>query len=180
MSEFVRQHLSEAAEILGTTTKAVKSGLQRARARLDQVMPQREALLAPTDPRALELLDGYIAAFERSDASLLLTVLSKDATLEATPFRDWVAGRTKCIRVLETYVLGAPGDWRLIATTANGQPAGALYRRDTDDVLKAYGVVVLAPTVTGVTRVIAFHDPTLVGLFGLRDELSRETGSATS
>ena len=71
----------EAAEILGTTTKAVKSGLQRARARLDETMPQREALLEPTDPRALELLDGYISAFERSDASLLVTVLRKDATL---------------------------------------------------------------------------------------------------
>jgi RNA polymerase sigma-70 factor (TIGR02960 family) len=165
----------EAAEILGTTTKAVKSSLQRARARLDQVMPQREALLDPTDPRALELLDAYIAAFECSDARLLLTVLCKDAALEATPFRDWVAGRAKCIQMLAKYVLGAPGDWRLIATRANGQPAAALYRRDANDVLKAYGLVVLAPTVTGVSRVIAFHDPALVGLFGLEGKLTDST-----
>ena len=162
----------EAAEILGTTTKAVKSGLQRARARLDETMPQREALLEPTDPRALELLDGYISAFERSDASLLVTVLRKDATLEATPFRDWVSGRVKCLHLLEKYVLGAPGDWRLIATSANGQPAAALYRRDANDVLRAYGLVVLAPTVTGISRVIAFHDPALGGLFGQEETLS--------
>ncbi len=161
----------ETAEILGTTTQAVKSGLQRARARIDETMPEREALLEPTDPRALELLDGYIAAFERSDASLLLDVLCKDASLEATPFRDWVTGRERCLHLLEEYVLGAPGDWRLIATSANGQPAAALYRRDSNAVLRAYGLVVLAPTATGVSRVIAFHDPALVGLFGFRDVL---------
>jgi RNA polymerase sigma-70 factor (TIGR02960 family) len=163
----------EAAEILGTTTTAVKSGLQRARARLDEMMPERESLLEPTDPRALELLDGYIAAFQRSDASLLISVLRADATLEATPFRDWVAGRVKCVHLLEKHVLGAPGDWRMIATRANGQPAAALYRRHANDVPRAQGVVVLAPTAEGVCRVIAFHDPALVGLFGFPDALAR-------
>lgn len=158
----------EAAEILGTTTTAIKSGLQRVRARLDEMTPEPEALLEPTDPSALELLHGYIAAFERSDASLLLKVLRADAALEATPFRDWVSGRARCINLLEKHVLGAPGDWRLKATRANGQPAAALYRRAPDGVLCAYGVVVLAPTATGVARVIAFHDPALVTLFGFQ------------
>ena len=88
---------AETAEILGTTTAAVKSGLQRARARLDELEPEPEELLEPTDQRARALLDGYIAAFERSDARLLEQVLRTDATLEATPFRDWQAGRAKCI-----------------------------------------------------------------------------------
>ncbi|HET9934825.1 MAG TPA: RNA polymerase subunit sigma-70 [Polyangiaceae bacterium] len=161
----------EAAEILGTTVAAIKSGLQRARARLDEVTPAREALLEPTDPRAVELLDGYIAAFERADASLLIDVLRSDAALEATPFRDWVVGRAKCIHLLETYVLGSPGDWRLIATRANGQPAAVLYRRDAAHLFRGYGVVVLAPTVMGVCRVIAFHEPALVRLFGFQDTL---------
>ena len=60
---------AETAEILGTTTAAVKSGLQRARARLDELEPAPEELLEPTDQRARALLDGYIAAFERSDAA---------------------------------------------------------------------------------------------------------------
>jgi RNA polymerase sigma-70 factor (ECF subfamily) len=161
----------EAAEILATTTTAVKSSLQRARARLEELMPEREALLEPTDPRALELLDGYMMAFERSDASLLLKVLRTDVTLEATPFRDWVVGRVKCLEMLEKHVLGTPGSWRMIATRANGQPAAALYRAESG-VLRAYGVVVLAPTTTGISRVIAFHDPALVALFGFQSTLA--------
>jgi RNA polymerase sigma-70 factor, ECF subfamily len=161
----------ETAEILGTTVVAVKSGLQRARARLSEVDPEPEDLLEPTDLRARALLDGYIAAFERSDASLLERVLRADATLEATPFREWQAGRARCIRLLDTYVLGAPGDWHLIATTANGEPAAAVYHRDSEGTRRAHGIVVLAPTATGVTRVVEFHDPALVTLFGFPDLL---------
>jgi RNA polymerase sigma-70 factor (ECF subfamily) len=164
---------AETAEILGTTTAAVKSGLQRARARLDELGPEPEDLLEPTDERARALLDGYIAAFERSDATLLEHVLRKDATLEATPFREWQAGRDRCIHMLDAYVLGRPGDWRMLPTTANGQPAAAVYRRDDDGVLRANGVVVVAATATGITRVIAFHDdPTVVAAFDLPEVLA--------
>jgi RNA polymerase sigma-70 factor, ECF subfamily len=161
---------AETADILDTTTAAVKSGLQRARARLDELEPEPAELLEPTDQRARALLDGYIAAFERSDASLLEQVLRTDATLEATPFRDWQAGRARCVHMLDAHVLGTPGDWRMIATTANGQPAAVIYNRDADGALRANGVVVLAPTATGVSRVVAFHhEPALVAMFGFPD-----------
>jgi RNA polymerase sigma-70 factor (TIGR02960 family) len=163
---------AETAEILDTTTAAVKSGLQRARARLNELEPEREELLEPTDQRARALLDGYIAAFERSDAGLLVQVLRTDATLEATPFREWHAGRAMCIHVLGSYVLGTPGDWRMIPTTANGQPAAVVYHREADGELRADGTVVLAATAAGVSRVIKFHDPALVAAFGFPDVLA--------
>jgi len=164
---------AETAEILDTTTAAVKSGLQRARARLDELEPEPAELLEPTDQRARALLEGYIAAFERSDVGLLEQVLRTDATLEATPFRDWQAGRAMCIHMLDAYVLGTPGDWRMIATAANGQPAAVVYHRDSGGVLRADGTVVLAPTATGVARVIKFHDPALVVAFGFPDVLAQ-------
>ena len=163
---------AETAEILGTTSAAVKSGLQRARARLNELEPELEQLLEPTDQRARALLDGYIAAFERSDAGLLEQVLRTDATLEATPFREWQAGRVNCIRMLDRYVLGSPGDWHMIATVANGQSAAVVYNRDTEVGLRAHGIVVLAPTATGVSRVVEFHDPALVAMFGFSDVLA--------
>jgi RNA polymerase sigma-70 factor (TIGR02960 family) len=170
---------AETAEILDTTTVAVKSGLQRARARLDELEPEPEELLEPTDQRARALLDGYIAAFERSDAGLLEQVLRADATLEATPFRDWQAGRVMCIRLLDAYVMGTPGEWRMIATTANGQPAAIVYRRGADGALRADGVVVLAPTASGVSRVIKFHDPALAATFGFPEVLEDSVGKKT-
>jgi RNA polymerase sigma-70 factor (ECF subfamily) len=150
---------TDTAEILGTTTAAVKSALQRARSTLDAVEP--DDLLEPTDQRARALLDGYITAFERSDASLLEQVLRADATLEATPFPDWQSGRTRCIHLLEAHVLGAPGDWELIPTTANAQPAAIVYHRG-----QATGIVVLTATTTGISRVVEFQNPTLVATFG--------------
>jgi RNA polymerase sigma-70 factor (TIGR02960 family) len=164
---------AETAEMLDTTTAAVKSGLQRARARLAELEPEPAGLLEPTDQRARALLDGYIAAFERSDVGLLEQVLRSDATLEATPFRDWQSGRAMCIHLLGAHVLGTPGDWRLIAAAANGQPAAVVYHRDTGGVLRADGVVVLAATASGVSRVIKFHDPALVATFGFPDVLTR-------
>jgi RNA polymerase sigma-70 factor (ECF subfamily) len=163
---------AETAEVLDTTTAAVKSGLQRARARLEDLEPDADDLLEPSDDRARALLEGYIAAFERSDAGLLERVLRSDATLEATPFRDWQAGRATCLHVLEAYVLGAPGDWRMVTTSANGQPAAVVYRRDATGSLRADGAVLLAATATGVSRVVKFHDPALAATFGFPDVLA--------
>jgi hypothetical protein len=59
----------------------------------------------------------------------------------------------------------------MIATTANGQSAAAVYNRDMDGRLRAHGIVVLAPTATGVSRVVEFHDPALVAIFGFPDLL---------
>ncbi|WP_232668487.1 RNA polymerase subunit sigma-70 [Pseudonocardia sp. TRM90224] len=172
---------AETAQILGTTRAAVKSGLQRARARLEELGPLPDDLLEPTDQRARALLDGYIAAFERSDAGLLEQVLRADATLEATPWRDWQAGRVNCIRMLATSVLGAPGDWRMLATTANGQPAAAVYSRAPDGTFQANGIVVLAATATGISRVTAFHDdPAVVALFGFPKELQPHISAGES
>jgi hypothetical protein len=60
----------------------------------------------------------------------------------------------------------------MIATTANGQPAAVVYYRNADGAFRAHDIVVLAPTATGVSQVIAFHDPALVVMFGFPDVLA--------
>jgi hypothetical protein len=42
--------------------------------------------------------------------------------------------------------------------------------------MRAHGIVVLAPTATGVSRVIEFHDPALVPVFGLPEVLLAAVG----
>jgi hypothetical protein len=115
----------------------------------------------PTALAALKL--GRVTAGET-----VLIHAAAGATGQAalTPFRDWQSGRTHCVHLLARYVLGAPGDWKMVATSANGQPAAAVYRRDVDGTMRANGIVVLTATTTGVSRVVAFHhDPALVALF---------------
>jgi hypothetical protein len=82
--------------------------------------------------------------------------------------------------MLDAYVLGAPGDWQMSATTANGQPAAVVYHRDQDGALRSHGIVLLTPTATGVSRVIEFHDPALVLVFGFPDVLADRSRSGVA
>jgi RNA polymerase sigma-70 factor (ECF subfamily) len=157
---------AEVAVMLGTTTASVKSALQRARARLKELAPAADRIAEPAAPQARALLDQYIAAFENADAAALERLLVHDATLEATPLRTWFAGHKNCVSFLRNYILGAPGDWRMLATSANGQPAAAAYTRDQHGDYQPYGIVVLTVTSAGICRVSSFGDPGLVTVFG--------------
>ncbi|MGW5363779.1 sigma-70 family RNA polymerase sigma factor [Actinopolymorpha pittospori] len=158
---------TEVATLLDTTPAAVKSALQRARARLDQAAPVREQLSKPTDPRARALLDDYIAGFENADTAALERALRTDAAIELVGTRTWFAGRVTCLRFL-TQVIGRPGDWRMTPTSANGQPAVGAYHRDGDGIHRAFGLGVLTVTDAGIARVLVFGGgPDLVTGFGL-------------
>jgi RNA polymerase sigma-70 factor (ECF subfamily) len=170
---------AEVADALGTTTAAVKSTLQRARARLEQVAPAADQVAEPTEPEARALLDQYIAAVESADATLLEGLLRQDATLEMPPASTWFAGRETCARFLSTQVLGAPGDWRVVPTAANGQLAAAAYRRDGDGAHRAYGIAVLTATTTGIAGIVFFGDPSLFDRFGLPPVLPTSTPEVT-
>lgn len=154
----------EVAAMLDTSVAAVKSMLQRARARL-ATEPTGADLAEPTDPAALALLADYVAAFQNADITRLERALRKDAALEMVGVTTWFAGNETCLRYLAT-VLGAPGDWRMTPTTANGQPAVVTYFRGPDGVHRAYGVAVLDIAVDGITRIVVWADTELVRLFG--------------
>jgi RNA polymerase sigma-70 factor, ECF subfamily len=156
---------AEVGELLGISTAAVKSLLQRARARLEQVAPAADQLTEPTEPQRRAQLAQYTAAFENADAEALERLLREDAALEVTPSPTWYAGRAGCMPVLRAAV-GGPGDWRMLPTGANGQPAAAAYLRGDDGAYHAFGIAVLTPTATGVARIVVFGDPGLLPKFG--------------
>jgi RNA polymerase sigma-70 factor, ECF subfamily len=155
----------EVATMLGTTTVSVKSTLQRARARLKELAPAADQIAEPTESQARALLEQYITAFEDADAAALERLLLADATIEAPPLRTWFTGRKTCVPFLRNYVLGSPGDWRMLATSANGQPAAAAYIRDQDGRYQPYGICVLTVTGQGISQIQSFADPSLVALF---------------
>jgi RNA polymerase sigma-70 factor (ECF subfamily) len=158
---------AEVAELLGTTTVAVKSTLQRARARLEPLASAADQVTEPTQPEARALLEQYIAAFENADATALERLLRDDATLEMTPSKIWFAGKKTCAAYISTQVLGSPGHWRMVPTSANGQPAVVAYLRGSDGFHHAFGAAVLTLTATGIAQIVVFGDPGLVARFGL-------------
>jgi RNA polymerase sigma-70 factor (ECF subfamily) len=157
---------ADVAAMLDVSVAAVKSALQRARARMHDVAPSADEIIEPTEPRARELLEKYMTAFENADTALLEEALRHDAALEMVGSRTWFAGLTTCLPYLAG-VVGVQGDWRMVAIAANGQPAAAAYRRDDDGVLRAFGIAVLDVTAAGIARIAVFGDPGLVNLFGL-------------
>jgi RNA polymerase sigma-70 factor, ECF subfamily len=171
---------AEVAVMLGTTTVSVKSALQRARARLQEAAPAAEEITEPAESRARALLQEYITAFENADAAALERLLVADATIEAPPLGTWFAGRARCVPFLRDRVMGAPGDWRMLATRANGQPAAAAYVRDASGAYQPYGICVLTVTSDGIRHVRSFGDPGLLPLFGFGPEPPEQPASAGS
>jgi RNA polymerase sigma-70 factor, ECF subfamily len=164
---------AEVASMLDTSTIAVKSMLQRARARLDEVAPAPERIIEPTEPRALELLGQYIAGFENADTTALEKALRADAAIEMAGTRTWFSGRATCLRYL-AHVIGSPGDWQMTPTLANGQPAAIARYRDS-----AYGLGVLTVTRTGIARITVFGGgPDLAAKFGFPAGREGVTGLA--
>jgi RNA polymerase sigma-70 factor (ECF subfamily) len=151
--------------MLGTTTVAVKSALQRARTRLSDVAPADRQLAEPSEPAARALLEAYIAAFEHADAAALERLLRRDAALELPPSSVWFTGGEAIATAVAG--LGSPGEWRMVPTAANGQPAAAAYQRGSDGIYRAFGIAVLTAATTGIARIVVFGDPELLGRFGL-------------
>jgi RNA polymerase sigma-70 factor (ECF subfamily) len=157
---------AEVAAMLGISTAAVKSTLQRARARLGEVAPAPDGIIEPTEPHARALLSQYIAGFENADIALLEKALRTDAAIEMVGSRTWFSGRTTCLRYLG-HVIGSPGDWLMIPTIANGQPAAATYH-DGSGTYRAFGVAILTAATAGITGITVFGGgPELMAKFAL-------------
>ena len=149
---------AETAVILDTTATAVNSSLQRARARLGAVAPLQDELDEPTDAARRELLDRYVAAFENADVAALTRVLTDDAVLEMPPMTNWYAGRENFGRFIARVYAIRGTDWRMVATTANGQPAFVAYVRGADGVYHLHTLQVFTLTAAGISRSTVFQD----------------------
>lgn len=154
---------SEVGALLDVSVAAVNSALQRARARLPA---EQDTFVEPSEARQRELLDRYVAAFENADISALIAVLSEDASFEMPPFLTWFRGRD----AIGTF-LGARmrelGNTSVIRTSANGQPAIALYAGPHEAERRPHSLHVLTIAAQGISRVVAFQDITAVRHFDL-------------
>ena len=97
-----------------------------------------------------------MAAWEAADPVAFGRVLRADAAIEPVGSRVWFAGRDTCL-AFATPAMGAPGDWRMMPTVVNDQPAAAAWCRG-----EPFGLAVLTPAADGLAAVTLFGDPALV------------------
>ncbi len=175
LREVLKWKASEVAELLDMTTAGVNSAMQRARAQLDAASPTQDEVVEPTDAEQRELLDKWVAAFQAYDTNAIVELFTKEAVWEMPPFLTWVRGAEKIGELIATHCPAAgPGDQRLIATVANGQPAFGLYMKGEDGVHRAFQLQVLTIAGNAVSHAVAFFDTTLFGIFGLPETLAPE------
>jgi RNA polymerase sigma-70 factor (ECF subfamily) len=155
----------EVAEVLDSTVASVTSALQRARATIEQHLPENPPTSA--DPAERELLDRYVTAFEHADMDGLVALLREDATLRMPP-QPSLAGSLRIARFFRDTV--ARGDLSRIrhrATWANRRPAVTIEVRADDGTWIPHGISVLAIEDGQIAAIDAFLDPALVPRFGV-------------
>lgn len=159
---------AETAEVLALTVAATNSALQRARAMLASA-PHDEPT-APTAPSADEraVLAAFIDVHQRGDAAAALALMHANIRATMPPLPHAFVGRDAMAGLLaRAFGPDAMGDWRLVATSANRQPAAVSYlRRPGETSYRAFKIDVLHVR-DGLIDAITTFDESLVGSFGL-------------
>jgi len=159
---------AEVADMLDTTEDSVNGLLKRARATLaDRYPPGRRAQAAlPASGRDRELADRFADALQRGDMNAVLDMLTQDAWFNMPPEPYVWRGRETVTRFLAERFSGHR--YRLVPTTANGQPAFGLYLfEEHTSVAHAHGLVVLTFAGEKISVVTRFLDTGMFSRFGL-------------
>jgi RNA polymerase sigma-70 factor (ECF subfamily) len=159
---------NETARLLEASAASVNSALQRARATLAKRFPSGRPEFQPApDDRQRGLLDRYMRAWEGSNLDKFVALLREDAVYSMPPWRDWYRGR-EAIRAFFGWAWRSYGGFRLIPTSANLQPAFAVYSRaKTGSEWRAHSIQLLALQDDSVAALTVFKDPKLFDPFVL-------------
>lgn len=145
---------AEVAETLSTSVSSVNSALQRARATLAERAP--DDTLGLSDPQG-DLVERYLAAFERYDTAALTALMHEDVVLSMPPYTLWLRGPEAVGAWMTGRGIGCRGS-RLIATRACGAPAFAQYRADPAGGHRAWALNVIEIAGERIVRTTFFLD----------------------
>lgn len=170
LSEVLDWQASQIAESLETTTAAVNSALQRARATLStHDLASSRGELSETQTA---LVARYVDAFERYDMGTLVGLLHEDAAMCMPPYELWLRGHESIRAFMLGPGIGCRGS-RLVPTNACGSPAFGQYRPGEDGgPHRPWALIVLEIAGERIATMNYFLDTeTLFPRFGLPEEL---------
>jgi RNA polymerase sigma-70 factor (TIGR02960 family) len=170
MRDVLEWAADQVAEVLELSVAAVNSALQRARATVRDRLPAGRGEASETER---ELLEGFIDAHERGDADAALALISDDIRITMPPHPLLFEGIADFQMLLErAFGPEREGDWRLLPTAANRQPAAASYLlAPGDDTYRAFKLDVLRGAEGRIVEITTF-DAALFEQFGLPPTLS--------
>ena len=165
------------AALAEATEASVNSALQRARATLRARLPgDRLEWAAPSrDPSAGErqALKRYVDAHASADVAAVADLLREDVRFTMPPQRRLYEGRDALLDFFQRQVFGpeGPGEFRLLPTRANRQPAAAHYvRTAATPRFRALALDVLRVEGAQIAEITTF-EPRLFAAFGLPGSL---------
>ena len=159
----------ETATLLETTTISIRSALQRARTTMRARLPSHRLAWSASEPtdEDREVLDRFMAAYDRFDAGALTALLCEDARQTMPPALLWFDGRDAIVGHYEHLLDGTLGEFRMLPVWANRQPAAAAYlRRPGGKVFRLSGLNVLRIEGGRIAEITSFS-PELCKPFGL-------------
>lgn len=163
---------AETAAALEMSVPAANSALHRARSSMRAThhvtglaaVPDRP----PSDAIARRLLDAYVRAWAEDDVAGLVATMREDVRLAMPPSPTWFDGRGAVEAALRTWVFGPlrpPAGYRVLAASANGQPAALFAANEApEDWLGLHVLDVDADG--GIGMLTVFLDPALAARFG--------------
>jgi RNA polymerase sigma-70 factor, ECF subfamily len=177
LCEVLHWKASEAADLLATSTAAINSALQRARATLER-LDTGEVGLAKADR---ELLDRYVDAFQRYDMEALTALIHEDATQSMPPYELWLSGREDIFAWWLGPGASCRGSRVLPAGEANGLPAFGQYKpSETGSGFDPWALQVLDVRDGRIAEFTFFlATPRIFPLFGLPERLDAQGAPPT-
>jgi RNA polymerase sigma-70 factor (ECF subfamily) len=154
----------EVANALDLTIDSVNNLLYRARKNLEPIRSQEM-------PIQKQYLDQFVNAWESGDVNSLIQLLHEKSTFAMPPMGVWYAGRESIQRALQNFVFMPNVKWKLIPTSANGNPAFGIYRGEGEN-YHAFGLLMPTFRNEAIIEVTAFLFPQLVTRFGLLQTMS--------
>jgi RNA polymerase sigma-70 factor (ECF subfamily) len=169
---------AETASLLDLTVAASNSALQRARVTLRERGPDRglaSSMGEPTDQERV-LVERLIEAHEKQDAAAAIALMREDIRIAMPPYPWRFDGLAEFAPLLQrTFGPDSAGDWRLVPTRANRQPAAGSYLRATGDTeFRAFKIDVMR-FAGGLVAEITTFGPSLFPEFGLPPTLDQDS-----
>src|SRR6266536_2329224 len=165
----------ETAEALETTPVSVDSALQRAHKTVDQRLPdqsQQATLRFLGDAGLRDVVDRYVAAWERGDVEAVVAMLADDARMTMPPLPTWYRGREGIAAFLSRWPFASVKRWRLIPAGANGQLAFAAYSwSEQAGAFTLHSLNALTLRGAQIEEITAFRSPEAFRHFGLPDQI---------